>query len=117
MQIQISEFDGGMEPEELVNWLDCIEHYFDWKEVPEERKVKLVGAKLRGADSTWWKHYQNNRELRGKGKFRDWSKMKDRQKAQFLPQGYEQTLYQRVQNLRQYDKPVKEYTEEFHQLT
>ena len=44
MQLQISEFDGGMEPEELVDWLDCIEHYFDWKEVPEERKVKLVGA-------------------------------------------------------------------------
>ena len=43
--------------------------------------------------------------------------MKDRQKTQFLPQGYEQTLYQRVQNLRQYDKPVKEYTQEFHQLT
>ena len=44
MQLQISEFDGGMEPEELVDWLDSIEHYFDWKEVPEERKVKLVGA-------------------------------------------------------------------------
>ena len=44
MQIQISEFDGGMEPEELVNWLDSIEHYFDWKEVPEERKVKFVRA-------------------------------------------------------------------------
>ena len=43
-QLQISEFDGGMEPEEVVDWLDSIEHYFDWKEVPEERKVKLVGA-------------------------------------------------------------------------
>ncbi|RVW86221.1 RNA-directed DNA polymerase-like [Vitis vinifera] len=52
------KFDGGMEPEELVNWLDCIEHYFDWKEVPEERKVKLVGAKLRGADSTWVQNLQ-----------------------------------------------------------
>ena len=49
--------------------------------MPEERKVKLVGAKLRGAASTWWKHYQNDREMRGKGKIRSWSKMKDKLKA------------------------------------
>ena len=99
VQAQISEFDGGMELEEFVDWLDSIKTYFDWKEVPEERKVKLVGAKLGGAASTWWKHYQNDREMRGKGKIRSWSKMKDKPKAQFLPRDYEQTLYQRVQNL------------------
>ena len=87
------------------------------KKCQRRGKLSLLELKLREAASTWWKHYQNDREMRGKGKFRNWSKMKDRQKAQFLPQGYEQTLYQRVQNLRQYDKPVKEYTEEFHQLT
>ena len=109
VQVQISEFDGWMELEEFVDWLDNIESYFDWKEVPE-RKVKFFEAKLRGTATFWWKHYQHDREMRGKGKIRNWSKMKDKLKAQFLPQDYEQTLYQRVQNLWQCDKTVEEYT-------
>ena len=76
--------------------MDTIESYFDWKEVPEERKVKLVGAKLRGPASTWWKHYQNDREVRGKEKVRRWDKMKEKLKAQFWPRDYEETLYQKV---------------------
>ncbi|GFY81574.1 hypothetical protein Acr_01g0013830 [Actinidia rufa] len=60
--VNIKEFDGDMEPEAFLEWIDSIESYFDWKEVPTERKVKLVGAKLRGPTSTWWKHYQNDQE-------------------------------------------------------
>ena len=117
MQVNIKEFDGDMEPEAFLDWIDSIESYFDWKEVPTERKVKLVGAKLRGQASTWWKHYQNDREVRGKRKIRRWDKMKEKLKSQFLPRDYEQTLYQSVQNLRQHLKTVKEYTQEFHRLS
>ena len=99
VQVHISEFDGDMEAEEFLDWVDSIESCFEWKE-PEERKVKLMGAKLRGPASTWCKHYQNDCENRGKGKVRRWDKIKEKLKAQFLPQDYEQTLYQRVQNLR-----------------
>ena len=63
VQVNISEFDGDMELEAFLNWVDNIESYFDWKEVRGERKVKLVGAKLRDPASTWWKHYQNDREV------------------------------------------------------
>ncbi|KAF8392551.1 hypothetical protein HHK36_022896 [Tetracentron sinense] len=116
-KVQISNFHGEMEVEDFLDWLDSLESYFDWKEVPEEIKVKLVDAKLRGPVSIWWKHYQNDREVRGgKGKIRRWDKMKEKLKAQFLPRDYEQSLYQKVQNLRQRDKTVKEYTQEFHKL-
>lgn len=57
-----------MEPEEFVDQLDNIESYFDWKEVTKERKVKLLRAKLKGPAPTWWKHYQNDRKMRGNGK-------------------------------------------------
>ena len=43
--------------------------------------------------------------------------MKEKLKAQFFPRDYEQTLYQRVQNLRQREKSVKEYTQEFQRLS
>lgn len=70
--------------------------------------MKLVGAKLEGPASACWKHYQNDREVRGKGKVRRWAKMKEEPKAQFLPRDYEQTLYQRVKNMRQHEKNVKD---------
>ncbi|KAK2993446.1 hypothetical protein RJ640_005140 [Escallonia rubra] len=79
--------------------------------------VKLVGAKLRGPASTWRKHYQNDRDSRRKANIQRWDKMKEKLKAQFLPRDYDQTLYQRVQNLRQHEKTVKEYTKEFHKLS
>ncbi|KAF8412801.1 hypothetical protein HHK36_000771 [Tetracentron sinense] len=103
VQVQISDFNGEMEAKDFLDWLDSLESYFDWKEVSEERKVKIVGAKLgaelRGPASTWWKHYQNDREVRGKGKIRRWDKMKEKLKAQFLPRDYEQSLYQKVVDL------------------
>lgn len=117
VQVNTSELDGDMEPEAFLDWVDSIESYFDWKDVPTERKVKLVGAKLRGPASTWWKHFQNDREIQGKGKIRRWNKMKEKLKTQFLPRECEQTLYQRIQNLRQREKNVKEYTQEFHRLS
>lgn len=43
--------------------------------------------------------------------------MKEKLKAQFMPRDCEQTSYQRVQNLRQREKTVKEYTREFHRLS
>lgn len=79
--------------------------------------MKLVGAKLRAPASTWRKHFQNDREIQGKGKIRRWDKMKEKLKAQFLPRDCEQTSYQRVQNLRQREKIMKEYTREFHRLS
>ncbi|KAK2966361.1 hypothetical protein RJ640_021505 [Escallonia rubra] len=117
VQVHIVEFDGDMEPEGFLDWMDNIESFFDWKEVLEGRKVKLVGAKLRGPASAWWKHYQNDRDSRRKAKIQRWDKMKEKLKAQFLPRDYDQTLYQRVQNLWQHEKTVKEYTQEFHKLS
>ena len=55
-----------MKVEEFFDWVDNIESYFEWKNVPKEGKGKLAGAKLQGPASTWWKHYQNDHENREK---------------------------------------------------
>ncbi|KAK2990469.1 hypothetical protein RJ640_006267 [Escallonia rubra] len=103
VQVHLAEFDGDMEPEGFLDWMDSIESYIDWQEVTEGRKMKRVGPKLRGPASTWWKHYPNYGDSRRKPKIQRWDKMKEKLKAQFLPRDYNQTLYQRVQNLRQHE--------------
>ena len=38
VQVHISKFDGVMEAEEFLDWVDSIESYFEWKDVQKERK-------------------------------------------------------------------------------
>ena len=53
MKIDIPEFEGRMHPDDFLDWLHTIERVFEYLEVPEEKKVKLVGVKLRKYASLW----------------------------------------------------------------
>ena len=54
MKMEIPKFKGGMAAEELLDWLSNVEEIFDFKEVPENRQVKLVATRLRGRAMAWW---------------------------------------------------------------
>ena len=104
-----------MNHEEFMDWLNQVERIFDFHEVPDSKKVKLISIKLRGRASAWWKQHQVQRVRRGKRKIQDWCKMKQKMRNQFLPFNYMQSLYKQLHNLKQHGS-VKEYTEAFYQL-
>ena len=54
--------------------------------------------------------------MRGKEKIRTWLKMVNKVKKKFLPTDYQVSLLRKMQNLRQKDMTVKEYTKEFYRL-
>ncbi|KAM1208007.1 hypothetical protein ACFX2J_013719 [Malus domestica] len=49
---------------------------FDYKEVPDHRKVKIVAIKLTMYASAWWEQLTIRRERIGKSKIQCWDKMK-----------------------------------------
>ncbi|XP_038979894.1 uncharacterized protein LOC120110006 [Phoenix dactylifera] len=53
IRINIPEFEGKMQPDIFLDWLNTIERIFDYKEVPDELKVKIVAIKLRKHASIW----------------------------------------------------------------
>ena len=68
MRTEIPEFKGGMQAEEFLDWLANVEEIFDFKDVQEDRKVKLVATRLRGRAMAWWQQTKLTRERMGKSK-------------------------------------------------
>jgi len=53
-KVEIPEFEGKLDLDEFLGWMQIVERVFDLKDVPEERKVKHVALKLRKCASLWW---------------------------------------------------------------
>lgn len=67
-KIELPEFYGSLNHEEFMDWLNQVERIFDFREVPNSKKVKLISIKLKGRASTWWEQLQVQRVRRGKRK-------------------------------------------------
>ena len=53
MKIDLPSFDGHLHIEDFLDWLHAVENFFDYMEIPDEKRVKLVAYKLRGGASAW----------------------------------------------------------------
>jgi len=115
-RVDIPEFEGQLAPDHFRDWLQTVERIFEYREVPENKKVKLVALKLRKYASIWWASLVAKRVRNGKGKIRTWTKIKDKLKSEFFPSHYIQDNYSKLHHLKQGSKSVKEYTQEFEQL-
>jgi len=92
-RVEIPECEGKLDPEEFLDWLHTMERVFEYKDVPEEKKVKLVALRLRKYASLWWTNLCAKRVRECKTKIRTWEKMKTKLKARFLPPTYVQDYY------------------------
>ena len=53
MKVDILEFEGKMQPDDFIDWLTTMERIFDFKDILDNRKVKIVAIKLRKHASIW----------------------------------------------------------------
>ena len=53
-RVNIPEFKGKLDPKEFLGWLNIIDRVFEYKDVPEDKKVKLITLKLRKYASLCW---------------------------------------------------------------
>lgn len=90
--LEILGYHHNLFGDDFMDWLDAVERIFDYQEVPDEKKVKLVAMKLKGGASAWWEQTKVTRERCRKPKVRTWEKM-NLMKAAFLLVDYVQTLF------------------------
>jgi len=115
-KVDIPEFKGQLDPDLFLDWLQTVEWVFDYKDVPDAKKAKLVALKLRKYASIWCTNVVAERARKGKVKIRSWDQMRDKLKDKFLPPRYLQDNYLKLHRLKQGTKSVEEYTREFEQL-
>ena len=53
LKVDIIFFSGNLNIEEFIDWIEEIDKFFYYKEVPEEKRVKLVACRLKGGASAW----------------------------------------------------------------
>uniref|UniRef100_A0A2N9IIC5 Reverse transcriptase n=1 Tax=Fagus sylvatica TaxID=28930 RepID=A0A2N9IIC5_FAGSY len=116
MKVDIPDFEGKMQPDDFIDWLTTVERIFDFKDVPENRKVKVVAIKLRKHASIWWEHLKRQREREGREHITTWAKMKRELKRKYLPDHYKQDAFMKFHNFKQRELSVEEYTTEFDHL-
>eukprot|EP00253_Pinus_taeda_P007772 PITA_07772 len=114
---EVSIYEEGLNPEELIDWINGMKKFFDYEETEDEKKVKLVVTKLTGHAALWWDGAQAERKILNKQPIRNWNRMVAKLRGKFLPSNYQRTLFRQMQNLRQRSMIVREYTEEFYKVS
>jgi len=51
---KVSIYVGGLNTEELIDWINGMEKFFDYEETKDEKKVNFVVTKLKGHATLWW---------------------------------------------------------------
>ena len=82
-------YQGGLNPEEPIDWINSMEKFFDYEEMEEEKKVKFAVTKLVGHAALWWDGVQAERRRLGKQPIKNWSRMAAKLKGKFLPINYQ----------------------------
>ena len=69
----VSNYNGSLNPEELVDWINDMDNFFDYEEMNDERKVKFIVKKLKGHAYLWWDGVQEERRRQNKTKIKSWN--------------------------------------------
>eukprot|EP00253_Pinus_taeda_P026853 PITA_26853 len=89
---KISNYDGSLSADILLDWISELDKYFGNEEVREDKRVKFAAIKLKGHALLWWDNVQADRKRLNKLPIRKWSRMVAKLKGIFLPKDYQVNL-------------------------
>jgi len=46
IKLEAPTFDGQLDPQFFLDWISDMDHYFDWYDMSDERRVRFVKMKL-----------------------------------------------------------------------
>jgi len=99
MKFDPPEFEGNLNRDLFIEWIQALEHFFEIKVYSDERAFKVASLKLKKYASLWYENVKNQRAKEGKPRIQTWSKLKNLMTKRFSPGNYKHHLYHRVSSL------------------
>ncbi|KAJ4968664.1 hypothetical protein NE237_015365 [Protea cynaroides] len=106
IKMELKEYNGKLDPQVFIDWTNAVDDYFEWFEIPELRKIKLVKTKLTGSTREWWKLHENRMLVKG-NPITTWKEMKDDFKDNYLPPSFVDRLYDRFNTFGKFKLGLK----------
>jgi len=92
-KVEIPKFEGKFDPYAFLEWMHMVEGVFEYKDISDDKKVKLVALRLRKYASLWQTNLCDKRVRCRKSKIRTKEKIKAKFKSRFLQLTYIQDSY------------------------
>lgn len=112
----LPSFDGDTDPETYLDWERRVERMFEHKQLNDSKRFTYATLKLTKYASTWFESLQAKRESEGKQRLESWSDLKAKMKRKYVPRGHKQSLFMKLNSLRQNNLTVAEYAAELERL-
>ncbi|XP_038975300.1 uncharacterized protein LOC103717641 [Phoenix dactylifera] len=113
VRVEAPSFVGRMDPHEYLDWESDMNHYFEWYDMSEERKIRFAKMRLLGQAKYYWQNVERLILNRRQELIRTWDEMKDKLREKYLPTSYQQRLLDQWQTLTQGNKSVIDYIAKF----
>lgn len=100
-----------MDGEELADWIETLDTYFDLNDVEEDKETKLKDFFI-----IWWNSTHNERKMNGKKPITKTNEMIAMMKSKFMPIDFEVQMIWKFHNHKKWDQDVATHIEEFERL-
>ena len=57
-KVEVPMYEGNLNVEELMDWINYLNKYFDFEEIEDKKKVRYVTTKIKGHATIWWDELQ-----------------------------------------------------------
>ncbi|GFS42606.1 hypothetical protein Acr_00g0080840 [Actinidia rufa] len=109
INVEAPTFNGRLDPKAFTDWIREMDHFFEWYNLSDDRKVRFAKMKLISRAKLFWQSTEQRRQP----PVTDWVEMKEILREKYLPQSYQGDMLDKWNNLRQGSKPATEYVAQF----
>ena len=65
IKVELPDFDGSLDPDKYLDWVQRVERIFEYKEYDDRRKFKVAILKLTKYASLWYENLKAKRKREG----------------------------------------------------
>ena len=113
---EVTVFNGSLDPKKYMDWEVGLEEYFDWYQLPEDRRIQFSQMKLTRQARIYWRNLQATTEHWCEATITTWAEMKGRLREKFVPACYRPMIIDEWQHLQQGNGSVADYIAKFDDL-